>query len=116
MCIRDRYAPFGKFQGGCLDITAILYYVTVIVLFNFFTVQAIPVSYTHLMKNIYTIGIPATLNLALPSIQVSALNAVSYTHLDVHKRQVCGTADLKQFWTDLYNFWIILLDIMYISM
>ena len=28
------------------------------------------------MKNIYTIGIPATLNLALPSIQVSALNAI----------------------------------------
>ncbi len=28
-------------RGGCLDITAILYYVTVIVLFNFFTVQAI---------------------------------------------------------------------------
>ena len=37
----DLYAPFEKFQGGCLDITAILYYVTVIVLFNFFTVQAI---------------------------------------------------------------------------
>lgn len=36
----DLYAPFEKFQG-CLDITAILYYVTVIVLFNFFTVQAI---------------------------------------------------------------------------
>ena len=28
------------------------------------------------MKNIYTIGIPAALNLALPSIQVSALNAI----------------------------------------
>ena len=27
----DLYAPFEKFQGGCLDITAILYYVTVIV-------------------------------------------------------------------------------------
>ncbi len=27
-------------------------------------------------ENIYTIGIPATLNLALPSIQVSALNAI----------------------------------------
>lgn len=30
----------------------------------------------NVMKNIYTIGIPATLNLALPSIQVSALNAI----------------------------------------
>ena len=30
----------------------------------------------QVIKNIYTIGIPATLNLALPSIQVSALNAI----------------------------------------
>lgn len=37
----DLYAPFDKFAGGCLDFTAILYYLTVILLMNFFTVQAI---------------------------------------------------------------------------
>ena len=37
----DLYAPFEKFQGGCLDLTAILYYVTVVLLFLFFTVQSI---------------------------------------------------------------------------
>lgn len=37
----DIYAPFEKFAGGCLDFTAILYYLTVIVLMNFLTVQSI---------------------------------------------------------------------------
>lgn len=37
----DLYAPFDKFSGGCLDLTAIVYYVTVIVLLNFLTVQSI---------------------------------------------------------------------------
>lgn len=37
----DLYAPFDKFAGGCLDITAIVYYVTVIVLFNFLTAQSV---------------------------------------------------------------------------
>ena len=51
---------------------------------------------------LYLIGIPAALNIALPSLLISALNgilagfsekyvlvlgAVSYTHLDVYKRQ-----------------------------
>lgn len=37
----DLYAPFDKFAGGCLDFTAILYYLTVILLMNFLTVQSI---------------------------------------------------------------------------
>lgn len=37
----DLYAPFDKFAGGCLDLTAIVYYLTVIVLMNFLTVQSI---------------------------------------------------------------------------
>lgn len=37
----DLYVPFDKFSGGCLDLTAIVYYVTVIVLLNFLTVQSI---------------------------------------------------------------------------
>ncbi len=37
----DLYEPFDKFSGGSLDITAIVYYVTVIVILNFLTVQSI---------------------------------------------------------------------------
>lgn len=37
----DLYEPFDKFSGGCLDITAIVYYVSVIAILNFLTVQSI---------------------------------------------------------------------------
>jgi ABC-2 type transport system permease protein len=37
----DLYSPFEKFAGGCLDITAIVYYLTVILLFCFLTAQSI---------------------------------------------------------------------------
>lgn len=37
----DLYAPFEKFAGGCLDFTAVVYYLTVILLMNFLTVQSI---------------------------------------------------------------------------
>lgn len=47
----DLYAPFEKFQGGCFDLTAVLYYLTVIVLFNFFTVQSIQKRRWSVSKN-----------------------------------------------------------------
>lgn len=53
----DLYAPFEKFQGGCLDITAILYYVTVIVLFNFFTVQAIQKRRWSISKKTFSLSV-----------------------------------------------------------
>ncbi len=37
----DLYAPFEKFAGGCLELAAIVYYLTVMVLMNFLTVQSI---------------------------------------------------------------------------
>ena len=37
----DLYEPFDKFSGGSLDITAIVYYVSVIAILNFLTVQSI---------------------------------------------------------------------------
>ena len=53
----DLYAPFEKFQGGCLDIAAILYYVTVIVLFNFFTVQAIQKRRWSISKKTFSLSV-----------------------------------------------------------
>ena len=37
----DLYAPFDNFSGGTLDITAIVYYLSVIAILNFLTVQSI---------------------------------------------------------------------------
>ena len=37
----DLYAPFDNFSGGTLDITAIVYYLSVVAILNFLTVQSI---------------------------------------------------------------------------
>ena len=53
----DLYAPFEKFQGGCLDLTAILYYVTVVVLFHFFTIQAIQKRRWSISRNTFSLSV-----------------------------------------------------------
>ena len=76
----DLYAPFEKFSGGCLDITSILYYLTVIVLFNFFTVQAIQkqrfcISIKKLSAGVFSVSFIAVV-LALAVVVNLAVNAL----------------------------------------
>ncbi|MDD6481084.1 MAG: Gldg family protein [Lachnospiraceae bacterium] len=57
----DLYAPFDKFAGGCLDLTAIVYYVSVIAFLNFLTVQSIQkrrfcMSRKKLSTGVFSIG------------------------------------------------------------
>ena len=53
----DLCAPFDKFAGGCLDITAIVYYVTVIALLNFLTVQSIQKRRWSMSKKMFSTGV-----------------------------------------------------------
>lgn len=84
--VLDPVMIFGLGLGiaGAAYATGIGQMVTLVgyLLFYFIRPMHVKVNITNIkttggvIKNIYTIGIPATLNLALPSIQVSALNAI----------------------------------------
>lgn len=84
--VLDPVMIFGLGLGiaGAAYATGIGQMVTLVgyLLFYFIRPMHVKVNITNMkttggvIKNIYTIGIPATLNLALPSIQVSALNAI----------------------------------------
>lgn len=53
----DLYAPFEKFSGGTLDITAIVYYVSVIAILNFLTVQSIQKRRWSISKKTFSTGV-----------------------------------------------------------
>lgn len=53
----DLYAPFDKFSGGCLDITAIVYYVSVIAILNFLTVQSIQKRRWSMSRKTFSTGV-----------------------------------------------------------
>ena len=53
----DLYAPFDSFSGGTLDITAIVYYVTVIAILNFLTVQSIQKRRWSISKKTFSTGV-----------------------------------------------------------
>ena len=77
------FFPAMGIRGAALA-TGIGQVVTLVMYLLFYFVKPIPVKIrvhemkpeSTLCKKVYSIGIPATLNLALPSVQVSALNAI----------------------------------------
>lgn len=53
----DLYAPFGKFSGGCLDITALVYYISVIAILNFLTAQSIQKRRWSMSRKTFSTGV-----------------------------------------------------------
>lgn len=99
----DLYAPFEKFQGGCLDLTAILYYVTVVVLFNFFTIQAIQKRRWSISRNTFSLSVFSSsfvvVVLALAVVANLAVNALPtrITSVDCSYSQLYSiTGDTKK--------------------
>lgn len=99
----DLYAPFEKFQGGCLDLTALLYYVTVVVLFNFFTIQAIQKRRWSINRNTFSLSVFSSsfvvVVLALAVVANLAVNALPtrITSVDCSYSQLYSiTGDTKK--------------------
>ncbi len=53
----DLYAPFDNFSGGTLDITAIVYYLSVIAILNFLTVQSIQKRRWSISRNTFSTSV-----------------------------------------------------------
>lgn len=53
----DLYTPYDKFSGGCLDITSIVYYVSVIAILNFLTVQSIQKRRWSISRKTFSTGV-----------------------------------------------------------
>lgn len=75
----DLYAPFGKFAGGCLDLTAIVYYVTVIALLNFLTVQSIQKRRWSMSRHMFSTGVFSVSFIAAAIALSVAVNLVAET-------------------------------------
>lgn len=95
----DLYAPFDKFAGGCLDITAVIYYVTVIVIFNFLTVQSIQkrrwsMSKKKLSTGVFSVSlIVAVLALAVMVNMVAAAIPAEITAIDCSYSKLYSITD-----------------------
>ncbi len=72
----DLYAPFDKFAGGCLDITAIVYYVTVIGLFLSLTAQSIQKRRWSVSRRTLSTGVFSVSFLALAIALAVVVNLV----------------------------------------
>lgn len=70
----DLYAPFDSFGSGCLDLTGIVYYVTVIALLNFLTVQSIQKRRWSMTKKNLSTGVFSTALIAIVLVLTVGLN------------------------------------------
>ena len=75
----DIYSPFEKFAGGCLDITAVVYYLTVIALLNFLTVQSIQKRRWSISKKTFSTGVFSVSFIAVAMALTVVVNLVVNT-------------------------------------
>jgi ABC-2 type transport system permease protein len=95
----DLYSPFESFEGGCLDLTSLLYYLTVIVLFCFLTVQSIQKRRWSMSKKTLSTGVFSVTTIAVACALAVVVNLVAsvipsnFTALDFSYAQLYSITD-----------------------
>jgi ABC-2 type transport system permease protein len=95
----DLYTPFESFSGGCFDITAIVYYLSVILLLCFLTVQSIQKRRWSISKKTLSTGVFSTSLIAVALALAVVVNLVvsavpsNLTQLDFSYAQLYSITD-----------------------
>lgn len=105
----DLYTPFMNLLNGCLDLTSIFYYLSVIALFLFLTTQVIQKRrYTTTVKN-FTLGAYSMISILVVSAIVVVANfairelPATYTNFDITSQKLYSITDQTKEFLDQLN-------------